>query len=69
MRYCRFVISDDLGAAGLSWLHPTKSGVLCGASEVYLHTKNQNNPVCLSKILFLDTLGIPGQTHLNCDVI
>ena len=43
-----FFISDTLGMAGTSWLHPIKSGVLCGALEVYLHTKNQNKTSCLS---------------------
>ena len=44
LRYCRFVISDTLGMAATSWLLTTKSGVLCGALEVYLHTKKQKNP-------------------------
>ena len=28
LRYSRFIISDTLGMAGISWLHPIKSGVL-----------------------------------------
>ena len=42
-RYFRIVISDNLGTAGTSSLHPTKLGVISGALKVYLHIKSQNN--------------------------
>ena len=37
--------------AGTSRLHPTKSEVLCGALEVYFHTKNQGIQHAILKIL------------------
>lgn len=44
---CGRFFSDTLGMTRTSWQH-TKSGVLCRAFEVCLHTKNQNDPACLS---------------------
>lgn len=48
LRYWRFAILDTLGIDGTSSQHQTKSRVLSGALEVYLHTKIENNPPCLS---------------------
>ena len=48
LRYCRFVVSDTLGIDSTSLYTQLNQEYYV---EVYLHTKNQNNPACLSKIL------------------
>ena len=61
LRYSRFVISVTLGMAGISWLHPIKSGVLYEALDVYLYIKSRSNPACFH----WDIANMLDPTHLK----